>query len=181
MNPYYIYIFAVFALAAFSAVTAFWAVSLVPANPEKWEKLPRNVWWGVVFAALSLAWCVPHSKPIAPDFMVKWLIPIAVVCLWLAYQFLDYLFSRAFGGFLILAAHYFLYASFYYHAPIKPFFSILCFAMGTLGIFFCGKPYLMRDFIRKLASSQRWRYSAAAVAIVYFITSLLVGILHLTK
>lgn len=181
MNPYYIYIFALFALAAFSAVLAFWAGKLVPANPEKWEKLPRNVLWGVIFAAASLAWCVPHSEPIAPDFMVKWLIPIAIVCLWLAYQFLDYLFSRAFGGFLILFAHYLLYASFYFKAPIKPYFSLLCFAMGTLGIFFCGKPYLMRDLIRKLTSCPKWRYSAIAVAVIYCLSSLLVGILHLAK
>lgn len=178
MNPYYLYIAALFALAVFSAVLAFWAGKLVPANPEKWEKLPRNVWVGVFFAAISLAWCVPHSAPIAPDIIAKWLWPIAIICLWLAYQFLDYLFSRAFGGFLILFAHYLLYASFYYKAPAKPFFSILCFAMGTLGIFFCGKPHLMRDLIRKLTASPKWRYSAVGVAIVYCLTSLIVGLLH---
>lgn len=178
MNPYHIYIFALFALAGFAAITAFWAFRLVPASLEKWEKLPRNIPIGIIITAADLAWCIPHSKPIAPDAMVPWLIPIAIVCLWLVYQFLDYIFSRAFGGFLILFAHYLLYASFTFKAPAKPWFSLLCFAMGTLGIFFCGKPHLMRDLIRKLISNPQWRYSTVAVLAVYAITALVIGIMQ---
>jgi hypothetical protein len=179
LNQYHIYIFTLFALASFSAFVVFWVCKPLPASPGKWEKLPRNILFGVIIAAADLAWCVPHSKPIAPDSMVPWLIPIAIVCLWLIYQFLDYIFSRAFGGFLILFAHYLLYASFVYKAPAKPFLSLLCFAMGTLGIFFCGKPYLMRDLIRKIVASSKWRYSTVAVMTVYGVTALVIGILQI--
>ena len=179
MNPYNIYIFSIFALGVFSILVAFWAYKFLPESPAKWEKLPRNILFGLIIAAADFAWCVPHSKPIAPDSMVPWLIPIAIVCLWLTYQFLDYIFSRAFGGFLILFAHYLLYSSFYYHAPAKPFFSLLCFAMGTLGVFFCGKPHLMRDLIRKIIASPKWKYSTVAVMAVYAVTAIVIGILQL--
>ena len=179
MTQYYLYIFALFALSAFSAAVACWAYKLIPASLERWEKLPRNILFGVILAAADLAWCIPHSRPIAPDSMVNWLIPIAIVCLWLSYQFLDYLFSRAFGGFLILFAHYLLYVSFVYKAPAKPFLSLLCFAMGTLGIFFCGKPHLMRDLIRKITASSKWKYSTVAIMTLYAVTALIIGVLHL--
>lgn len=178
MNQYYLYISALFALSLFSVVIVVWVYKLSPASLEKWEKLPRNILFGVIVAALDLAWCVPYSKPIAPDFMVNWLIPIAVVSLWLSYQFLDYLFSRAFGGFLILFAHYMLYASFTYRAPGKPFLSLLCFVLGTLGIFLCGKPHLMRDMIRKIVASSKWKYSMIVIMTVYAVTALLIGIMH---
>ena len=174
-----VYIYSLFAFAAFCGFCTYWALAMVPAEPAKWEKLPRNVWLGVLFAAAGLAWCVPHSEPIAPAFMASWLIPIAAVCLWLSYQFLDYLFSRAFGGFLILLAHYLLYSSFVHKAPAKPFFSLMCYALGTLGIFFCGKPHLMRDIIRRISGNRNWRYSAAAVFLLYALASAYVAAGHI--
>lgn len=169
-----------FAVAFFSIVLIYWTGKQVPNNLEKWEKLPRNVYIGMVIAIIDLAICVPHSMPLVPVSMKSWLIPAAVICTWLIYQFLDYIFSRAVGGLLILLAHYLLFASFADSIPFKPFFSILCFAMGTLGIFFCGKPYLMRDLIRKIALKKNWKYTAVGISAVYAITFLVIGILQLT-
>jgi len=178
MNDFYIYLIALFLLALSSFILTIGVYRLNIKSISKWEALPRNIIFGVTFAAIDLAWCVPQSKPIAPDFMVSWLIPIAIVCLWLSYQFLDYLFSRAFGGFLILFAHYLLYASFVFHAPMKPFISILCYFMGTVGIFFCGKPHLMRDLIRNIAKSSKWRFSATLILAIYAIVFGIAGALQ---
>lgn len=178
MNDFNIYLIALFLLATSALLISIWCYRLNTASLPKWEALPRNIIFGVTFAAIDLAWCVPQSKPIAPDFMASWLIPIAIVCLWLSYQFLDYLFSRALGGFLILFAHYLLYASFVYHAPMKPLVSILCYFMGTVGIFFCGKPHLMRDLIRKIAQNNKWRLSITAIIAIYAITFGTVAVLQ---
>ena len=96
-------------------------------------------------------------------------------------MFLDYLFSRAFGGALILLAHYFLQASFAYDVPVRPAIAALCLAMGTLGVFFCGKPHLMRDMIRKIATKASWKNSAVALSVVYAVVFLATGVVALSR
>jgi hypothetical protein len=180
INSPYLLLYTLFAVSLFSIFLIYWTAKQVPSNLEKWEKLPRNVYIGIVIAVIDLAICVPHSMPLVPVSMKSWLIPAAVIFTWLIYQFLDYIFSRAFGGFLILLAHYLLFASLAFQVPLKPVFSILCFAMGTLGIFFCGKPYLMRDLIRKIGTNDKWRYSAIGITALYAAIFLILGILQLT-
>lgn len=179
MNNQIIFTILLFGFAAISAVTTFWAFRQSPETLNKCESLPRNILFGVILAGIDLAWCVPESQPLVPVGMKPWLIPMAIASLWIVYQFLDYIFSRALGGFLILLAHYLLFASFAYHAPLAPLFSTFCLAMGTLGIFFCGKPHLMRDLIRKIASSKRWRYSFAATSAAYAVLFLVIAILFI--
>jgi hypothetical protein len=176
VNYYYIYLFALFFASALFLFAGISVLVFSEKYPEKMEKLPRAVLPGIIIAACDLAWCIPHSDPIAPLWMVNWLIPIAIAALWLSYQFLDYLFSRALGGLMILSAHFFLYASFSFHAPVKPLFSLFCYIMGLTGIFFCGKPHLLRDLIRKITGNPFWKYSAAAVLFVYFLLFMGVGI-----
>ena len=176
MNYYHIYLSALFFASLLFLITGIAVLMFPGRSPEKMEKLPRAVLPGVFIAACDLAWCIPHSEPIAPVWMINWLIPIALVALWLSYQFLDYIFSRALGGLMILSAHFFLYASFSFHAPIKPFFSVLCYVMGLTGIFFCGKPHLMRDLIRKIIGDTLWKYSIAALLFVYFLVFLGIGV-----
>ena len=177
MNCNLVFSISLYSFATVSLIVSLWAFRQSPAKLAKWEPLPRNVLLGVILAGIDLAWCVPESEPLVPDAMQSWLIPLAIASLWITYQFLDYIFSRALGGFLILFAHYLLYASFAYQAPLAPLFSAFCLVLGTLGIFFCGKPYLMRDLIRKISASSKWRYSfvaiSAAYAAVFLATALL--------
>ena len=168
-----------FGFAAVSAVASVWAFRQSPAKLAKWEPLPRNILFGVILAGIDLAWCVPESQPLVPDSMRSWLVPLAIASLWIVYQFLDYIFSRALGGFFILFAHYLLFASFAYQAPLAPLFSGFCLALGTLGIFFCGKPHLMRDLIRKISASKRWRYSTAATFAAYAVLFLLTALMFI--
>lgn len=176
MSYYNVYLTALFSAGAVFFFIAFYVLFLIQRNPEKAEKLPRKVLFGLIIATADLAWCIPHSKPIAPDSLQGWLIPIAILALWLSYQFLDYLFARAFGGLLILCAHFFLYASFTFHAPGKPFFSLICYVLGLTGIFFCGKPYLMRDLIRKILGDSLWRFSIGILVLIFAFTFSFVGL-----
>ena len=181
MSELSIYPYILSGTAIISAVALFWTAKLIRSNPERWERLPRNVLWGMIIALIDLAVCIPQSKPLLPESLHSWLIPAAIVCAWATYQFLDYIFSRAFGGMLILLAHYLLHASFTLHMPGKPFYSLLLFAMGTLGIFFCGKPYLMRDFIRKIALNKKWYYGAVAVTALYTVSFAIAAVMEFVK
>ena len=69
------------------------------------------------------------------------------------YLYLDYLFSRAFAGALILIAHFMLNASYAADLKFSSFFAFMCFVVGTIGIFISAKPHWMRDWIRKIAAS----------------------------
>ena len=181
INSHFLFIYILISVALFFMFLIYWSGKQVPSNLEKWEKLPRNIFFGMILAVVDLAICIPHSQPLVPVWMQSWLIPTAIIFAWLIYKFLDYIFARAFGGLLILLAHYLLFASFNFKIPAQPLFSILCFAMGTLGIFFCGKPYLMRDLIRKIASNLYLQFSAATVSAVYALVFLLTGIFQFIK
>ena len=132
------------------------------------------------FAVVDLLWCIPHTRPLLPDNWHIFLFPAAILFAFVAYNYLDYLFSRAIGGFFILLAYYFLPESFSLHSPAAPIFAIFCFCMGTAGIFFSGKPFLLRDFIRKAADSVRFKIASAAFAMAFGLFSLVLGIVHLT-
>lgn len=160
-------------------VASVWSIRLKEENLPRWEKLPRNVMFGMILAVIDLVWCIPHSMPLVPNAMRPLLIPIAVFCAVIAYFFLDYLFSRALGGFFILLVYYFLHESFTYRTPVKPVFSICCFVLGIIGLFFCGKPYLLRDLIRQMARNKVWKHVMCTYLFVFAGFSICLAIIHL--
>ena len=96
-------------LAAFlEAGSAVWLFRLNPAKQEQTDRLPRNKKAGIVLGFLALLWCVPHAEPIVFNWMLPWLYPAVILFTVLSWFFLDYLFSRAVGGLLILGTYYFV-------------------------------------------------------------------------
>lgn len=179
MNPLTIYKIALFALTAGLIAAGIFSLRLSPQNLERYEAIPRNRIAGGMLAFVALLWCIPHTRPIIWTSWLPFLYPLVILCTVLAYAYLDYLFSRALGGFMILAAYYFLHESFSYHSTGTAFFSLLCWGVGIVGIFFSGKPYLMRDLIRKCAASARWRYATAAYCFIFALSALVAGIAHI--
>ena len=113
MNAFNIYIVALFAFAIVFSAISFWVLKLNEKEITKNEKIPRYITIGLILGFLDLLWCIPHVKPILPS--PSWgvyLFPAICVITWLSYLLLDYIFSRAFAGFLILLSYYFLHASF---------------------------------------------------------------------
>lgn len=181
MEPERIFAYSLLAFGAAAIVTAVWAYTLNEGNVDKWAKLPRNLIIGSVFAAIDLAWCVPHAKPLLPSSLHNFIIPTAIVFFFLGYFFLDYLFSRAIGGFLILLAYYFLQESFTHHTPALPLFSFFCYLMGIVGIFLCGKPYLLRDWIKAFPKEKGYRVVSAALCAAFGALSIILGFVHWTR
>lgn len=178
MNAYQIYITALIACGLASLVVALWAVRMNLERLPKWESLPRSKNFAVVLVLLCLLWCVPQAKPIVWDWLLPWLYPLAVAFSILAFMFLDYLFSRAIGGVFILLTYYFVHEAFTFHSPAMALFAIMCWGLGIAGLFFSGKPHLLRDLIRKLAKSTAVRYVSSAYFAAFGIWCLTLGIIH---
>lgn len=174
-----IYYWSLLAFGAFFAYVTGWVWSLNEENVPRWEKLPRNLILGIIVTGIDLVWCIPHAKPLLPVSLRFYLIPTAIVCGVIAYSFLDYLFSRAIGGFFILAAYYLLHESFTFHTPILPVFSIFCYAMGFVGLFLAGKPYLLRDWIRAFPTEKGVRSATITLTALFSLLCFGLGIYHL--
>ena len=108
-------------------------------NLEKREKLPRAALPGAILGIIDLLWCIPNAMPILPEPLHKYLLPLAILLIILAYCALDHLFSRAIGGFMILTAHFYLKESFASPTILSAVFATLCLIFGTIGIFISGK------------------------------------------
>ena len=181
LNTEQIFTLSMILTGIFFFISFVWAFKTCETNISEKEKLARNRLLGVILAGAGFFWCVFHSKPLLSPSMHVFLIPVAALCTWIAYLFLDFLFARAFGGMLILLAHYFLHESFAFKTPCKPFLSLLCFIMGTYGIFLCGKPHLLRDMIRHVSKSQAWRYSMSGILLFYSLSFIAYGFVQLMK
>ena len=178
---YQIYTAALIICGAVSLVIALWAGHMNAKRLPKWEKLPRNRNIGVVLAFLCLLWCVPQAKPIVWEWLLAWLYPLVLVFTVLSFLFLDYLFSRALGGFFILLTYYFVHEAFTFHTPLTALLAVSCWALGIAGLFFSGKPHLLRDFIRKIAGSVRIRYITCFYFVFFGVLCLTLGIIHATR
>ncbi|OGV31743.1 MAG: hypothetical protein A2020_05485 [Lentisphaerae bacterium GWF2_45_14] len=177
-DPYTIYCVALAACGVISLFVALWFFKLNEKNLSLREKLPRNAFFGVLTAVAAALWCIPHAVPVVPAGLQHLIVPGAVVAAVLAITFLDYLFARTLGGFLILLAHYLLHDSFTFHTPLSPIFAVFCFIIGTAGIFFAGKPYLMRDLIRKGAKERIFRFAVSAFFVLFAISCIAASIFH---
>lgn len=160
-------------------VCAFSAWKLITLKSEKLqenEKIARWVIPGAILGLIDLLWCIPHTIPsILPESYTQLLIVVAVILAILSWKYLDYLFSRALGGFMILLAHHFLHEAFTWRLDARPLFSLLCYIFGTAGIFFAGKPYLLRDLVRKASNDSKWKYGTAGFLIILAVYSLIAG------
>ncbi len=156
----------------FSATCAVFFFKLSENNLSKWERLPRNSKLGAVLAFFALLWCIPHIKPLLPT-MTSFLLPTAIVVTILSYKYLDYLFSRALGGFIILLAHFFLSSSFAEHSVLSPVIASFCYIIGIMGLFFAGKPWTFRDVIRKAAKCAKWKFALSGFFALFAIVALI--------
>ena len=136
------------------------AVFLLCVNEGNLEKMQRISRWkipGLFLGIFVLAWCIPHSMPILPDSLHKFLFPLLVVFAVASWFVLDHRFARALGGYMILAAHLFLRENYAVRELASPVLSVLFLLFGTMGIFLCGLPYRLRDVVR-LQIRPRYRF-----------------------
>ena len=146
--------------------TAWYCFRLNPPRIPAAEQLTRNRYWGSVIALLALAWCVPQGQALAWDWLLPYLWPLVGIFTVLAFFFLDYLFARAIGGLLILAAYYFLQESFALDIKLALSGAVLAWSIGLIGILISAKPCYLRDAFPFLARHGSARYAAVGYALL---------------
>lgn len=177
-TSFQLFSYGLIALGGISLFCSYWIFQTGRGNISSREHAARNETAGAILVFADLLWCIPNTKPLLPDSTHILLIPAAVLLTLAAWKLLDYLFSRALGGFLILLAHYLLHESFTYHTPAAPVFAVFCFIFGIAGLFFAGKPHLLRDLFRKCASSNIFRFSVSAFILAFACLSTILGIMQ---
>lgn len=129
------------------------------------RRFPRSKPIGVALLTIDLAWAYQLVSTMDLGEFSPWrsTILIAMVALYfLSIFFVDELLSvRALGIFFLLAAEPLLEAAFLRPEVSRLLVTVLAYVWLTLGLFWVGMPYLLRDQIAWVSKSDaRWRLAA---------------------
>jgi len=161
----------------FLAATLLWTLILTALTvllgvgatlwPELWRILPRHRPAGLALGVITLAWSAWYGQlllegNLAPFRVWIWLaVPILAA---LGYFHLDFLFTRALGGFVLLMMPFLLHGAFVAEIPHRSLFSLACYLFGLLGMVLVATPWYFRDLLERCSLSPRWRRTSAVVA-----------------
>jgi len=142
---------------------------------------PRSKEAGTVLLTIDAVWAFALVAQIDLGEFTSYrqvFLGIIVIGYFLTLFFVDeFLAVRALGMLLLLAAEPLLEAAFLRPEQSRLLLSVLAYVWAALGIFWVGKPYLLRDQIDwVLKSATRWRLAALgglAYGVVLVVTSIL--------
>jgi hypothetical protein len=140
---------------------------LRPADTQKWLlKLPRSRVAGIVLLAIDATWCfwLISTMDLEEFAWLKPYVQLAIPALFfLTVIFVDELLAaRALGIFAMLLAEPVISSAFLRPEVWRLLIVLLAYVWLTLGMFWVGKPYLLRDQITWLTKSiLRWRIATA--------------------
>ncbi len=152
---------------------AVWCLKLTEEKLPVNEKLPRNRLGGAILGLAALLVCVPHAQVVSPAFLLPFLYLLAVLIPVLSYFFLDHCLARAVGGVMILWAYYWINTAFALNSPLLWISAPAAWLWGALGIWISGKPWALRDWIRKGSTDRKWRIASAVILLVFALISIL--------
>ncbi len=140
------------------------ALTILPSREHLWRTIPRERIVGAVLSVACLAWSAMYAYPLLEGNLEKfrgYLTPLVVVLSILSYFLLDYLFTRAIGGGMLLLTCWLMHEAFVVHAPFRPAFSVVCYVLGVAGMVFIAMPYRFRDLLEKVIRSTSWRFGVS--------------------
>ena len=139
---------------------------LRPADTQKFLlKLPRSKPAGIVLLALDAVWCfwLISTMDLEEFVWLKPYVQLAIpVLFFLTIIFVDELLAaRALGIFAMLIAEPMISSAFLRPELSRLLLVLLAYVWLTLGMFWVGKPYLLRDQITWVTKSiLRWRIAS---------------------
>ena len=128
---------------------------------------------GMVLGVVCLVWsahhaCVMLEGDLARFHSYVWLlVPVVAVLSWF---FLDFLLARAAGGFFILCANVLVYGAFVHDIPWRPWYSVVCLALGVMGLFAVGAPWHIRALLQTAAKRPARAWAGSAVLVIFAAT-----------
>lgn len=142
--------------------SAGWLGLALPRRPEWSTRLPRERWLGGGLGALCLLWAARLTDPLLEGGLAglrPLLLPLALILTVAAVWQLDYLFTRALCGLVLLGSTHLLHAAFTAHASWRPAFSAVCYLLGLLAIYTIAYPFRFRDYLEACSRApqpRRW-------------------------
>ncbi|MEA2011520.1 MAG: hypothetical protein U9O87_00310 [Verrucomicrobiota bacterium] len=149
-----------FIYSIFFFVWAFIFIKIIPNKQTLWKKLPRERKIGTFIGFIVLMWAAYYSLPMLEGplekyrILVKLLVPVVTV---LSYFYLDYIFTRALGGIMILGILFVLEKAFIHHIPARWVLSLLCYAWSIPAMYLIGAPWRFRNLLRNVAKDPKKR------------------------
>lgn len=138
---------------------------LLPRRPELWRSLPRERLAGSVLGLGCLVWSAVLVSPLLEGELgrLRPLLPVIVAVVAVgAFFYLDYLFTRALAGFVLLYSNLLMHQAFMIRAPVRPVLSAICYAGGIVALLLIAYPYLLRDFLQRGSQDRRVARGTAA-------------------
>ena len=127
------------------------------------RKLPRERILGSLLTLASFYWAgIQGYTLLKEDFATisRW-IPIILPPLALASCFfIDYLFTRALGAFLVLLCTHYLALQFAMDVPMRWLSSSAIYLIALWGMFLIGQPWILRDLLEKCRDQAKIRQIA---------------------
>ena len=131
-------------------LTHVFALVKAPLVMDKLKAVPRQQTVGTWFMTINFlwAWVVASSMELGDFERLRWLAQFSVPVIYVAMLFWvnDYLGARSIGIFLLLACCPALDAA-WMKTDSRWVFNLLCYIWITLGLFWVGMPYTMRNQI----------------------------------
>lgn len=130
---------------------------VVKQRPNLWKTLPRERLIGAIIGFICLAYLYLPVSLMLEGGLEKFrtlvgamviLLPIA------AYFLLDFLFTRAVGGLVVVLASLLLDFGLFIHLPGRPVFSASCYLVAIGGLFMIGKPWIWRDWLETITQKE---------------------------
>lgn len=121
------------------------------------EKFARFRWSAIFPGIPALLWCVPHAQAVAPNFLLVFLYPLAIIIPILSYFVLDYITARVISGLAIIAAYEVIHRAFNAQMAWSELLVVYSWLLGFFGIWCSGIPCHFRDIFRLAARKKVFR------------------------
>ena len=122
------------------------------------KKIHREQKLGSVISAIALSWGgIQGYELLGQDFpSIAGIIPILTPLLIIGVYFLmDYIFTRALGGIIIMLICELFYRSQDVEMPARFIFSLLGYTFAVAAMYMVGQPWRFRDYLFKAAENKQ--------------------------
>jgi hypothetical protein len=147
------------------------ALIKAPIAIEKLKTVPRSQNIGTIFLTIDFlwAWVVASSMELGDFERLRWLALFSVPVIYVGMLFWvnEYLGARSIGIFLLLAPCPALDAAFLKATDARVVLSLICYVWITLGLFWIGMPYTMRNQIAWVTRTAGRFKGLAAAGLAY--------------
>ncbi len=154
---------------------------ILPRHPNLWRHIPREQYIGSILGLICLIWSAYHGSAMLEGNLARlrvFLPLVVVVVVVVSFFLLDYLFSRALGGMLLLVMNFLLHEAFVQHVPLRPVFAAVCYVFCIAGILLIAVPYRFRDYLEKSTKFPKWRIASSLAFMVGGLIAVLISVVH---